>query len=149
MKLKGEGRFDEKNTLGTYLPMARGTNKENLIYSDILTHQAGLQSFIAFWRETKRKNGSFRCFTMKHKQNRRYTIKVAAELFIHRNYDRKIYKKIMKSPVDPDQGYVYSDLSFILAPKVVEYITNTDFDIYLEDELYAPLGATSDRKSVV
>src|SRR5690625_1635161 len=80
---------------------------------------------------------------MKHKQNRGYPIKVAYHIFIHRNYDRKIYKKIMKSPVDPDQGYVYSDLSFILAPKVVEYITNTDFDIYLEDELYATLGATS------
>lgn len=143
MKLKGEGKFDESKTLGSYLPMARGTNKENLIYSDILTHQAGLKSFIAFWQDTKRKNGSFRWFTFKHKQNRRFPIKVADQLYIHRNYERKIYKKIMKSPVDPDQGYVYSDLSFVLAPKVVENITNTDFDAYLYENLYAPLGAGS------
>lgn len=143
MKLKGEGKFDESKTLGNYLPMARSTNKENLIYSDILTHQAGLKSFIAFWQDTKRKNGSFRWFTFKHKQNRRFPIKVADQLYIHRNYERKIYKKIMKSPVDPDQGYVYSDLSFVLAPKVVENITNTDFDAYLYENLYAPLGAAS------
>src|SRR5690606_39340995 len=64
-KLKGEGRFDESKTLGHYLPMARGTNKENLLYSDILTHQARLQSWIPFWKETVRRNGSFRWFTMK------------------------------------------------------------------------------------
>lgn len=143
MKLKGEGKFDENKTLGTYLPMARGTNKENLVYSDILTHQAGLQSWISFWQATKRKNGSFRWFTMKNKMSRRYPSKVAENIYIHRNYDRKIYKKIMKSPVRPELGYVYSDLSFILAPKVVEYITGEDFETYLYKEIYDPLGAST------
>jgi len=143
MKLKGEGKFDENNTLGTYLPIARGTNKENLIYSDILTHQAGLQAWISFWQATKRKNGSFRWFTMKHKSSRRYPTKVAENIFIHRNYSNKIYKKIMKSPIDPDQGYVYSDLSFILAPKVVENITGEDFETYLYEKIYDHLGAST------
>src|SRR5690606_32834039 len=56
MKLKGEGKFDESQTVGTYLPMARGSNKEDLVYKDILTHQARLKSWISFWQATKRKN---------------------------------------------------------------------------------------------
>lgn len=141
MKLKGEGKFDESQTLGTYLPMARGSNKENLVYKDILTHQARLKSWISFWQATKRKNGSFRWFTMKSDSSRRFPIKVAEDLYIHRNFANKIYKQIIDSPLNPEPGYVYSDLSFILAPKVVEEITGERFLEYLQENFYEPLGA--------
>ncbi|MCC5939482.1 MAG: serine hydrolase [Lunatimonas sp.] len=141
MHLKGEGKFDENKRLGQYLPMAKGTNKEDLVYKDILTHQAGLTAWISFWQATQRKNGSFRWFTFKQDSSRRFPNKVADRLYIHRNYGNKIYREIMDSGVKPDQGYVYSDLSFILAPKVVEHISGTDFVSYLRQNLYAPLGA--------
>ena len=143
MKLKGEGRFDENKTLGSYLPMAVGSNKEDLVYWDILTHQARLKSWISFWQATKRKNGSFRWFTMKSDSSRRFPIKVADGLYIHRNYDRKIYKQIIRSPLNPEKSYVYSDLSFILAPKVVEQITGEDFEVYLRENIYEHLGAST------
>ena len=143
MKLKGEGKFDENQTLGTYLPMARGSNKENLVYKDILTHQARLKSWISFWQATKRKNGSFRWFTMKSDSSRRFPIKVAEDLYIHRNFADKIYKQIIESPLNAEPGYVYSDLSFILAPKVVEEITGESFPAYLQEHFYEPLGAST------
>lgn len=143
MKLKGEGKFDENKTLGTYLPMARGSDKEHLIYKDILTHQARLKAWISFWQATKRKNGSFRWFTMKSDSSRRFPIKVAEDLYIHRNFANKIYKQIIDSPLNPEPGYVYSDLSFILAPKVVEEITGEYFPDYLKKNFYDPLGAST------
>lgn len=143
MKLKGEGKFDESQTLGTYLPMARGSNKEDLVYKDILTHQARLKSWISFWQATKRKNGSFRWFTMKSDSSRRFPVKVAEDLYIHRNFANKIYKQIIESPLNPEPGYVYSDLSFILAPKVVEEITGERFPEYLQENFYEPLGAST------
>jgi beta-N-acetylhexosaminidase len=143
MHLRGEGKFDEENTLGEYLPMARGTNKEDLRYTDILTHQAGLQSWIPFWMSTVRKSGKFKWFTFKQDSSRRFPIRVAENLYIHRKYDRKIYDAIMDSPVNPEAGYVYSDLSFILAPLVVESISGKGFVDYLEQNLYQPLGAKS------
>src|SRR5690606_13744995 len=106
MKLKGEGKFDESKSLGHYLPMVRGSNKENLIYSDILTHQSRLKSWIPFWKEAVRKNGSFRWFTMKNDSSKRFPIKVADDLYIHRNYAKKIYRSIVKSPLNPEKGYV-------------------------------------------
>ncbi|MEX2567370.1 MAG: glycoside hydrolase family 3 N-terminal domain-containing protein [Cyclobacteriaceae bacterium] len=143
MHLKGKGQFDEGETLGTYLSMARGTNKENLIYSDILTHQARLQSWIPFWKSTVRKSGKFKWYTMKSDSSRRFPIRVAQDLFIHRKYDQKIYKEILESPLNPEPGYVYSDLSFILAPKVVEEITGVPFFRYLDKNIYTPIGANN------
>ncbi|MEX2593869.1 MAG: glycoside hydrolase family 3 N-terminal domain-containing protein [Anditalea sp.] len=143
MKLKGEGKFDENKTLGDYLPMVEGSDKENLLYRDILTHQSRLQSWIPFWKETVRKNGSFRWFTMKNDSSRRFPIKVANDLYIHRNYAKKIYQEIIKSPLGPEKSYVYSDLSFILAPKVVEEITGEVFVNYLDENFYDPLGAST------
>ncbi len=143
MHLKGLGKFDENETLGTYLPAARGTNKAGLKYSDILTHQARLRSWIPFWMSTVRKNGSFKWFTMKSDSSRRFPVRVADNLYIHRKYDQKIYKEILDSPLNPEPGYVYSDLSFILAPKVVEAITGEGFYDYLERNLYKPLGAAT------
>jgi CubicO group peptidase (beta-lactamase class C family) len=141
MYLKGEGKFDENQTLGHYFTMARGTNKEGLKYADILTHQAGLRSWIPFWQSTVRKSGKFKWFTMKSDSSARFPIKVADNLYIHRNYGKKIYREIMESPINPEQGYVYSDLSFILAPLVVSEITGAPFERFLWDNIFDPLGA--------
>ncbi|MFD2513570.1 glycoside hydrolase family 3 N-terminal domain-containing protein [Pontibacter locisalis] len=143
MKLKGEGRFDVDHTLGSYLPMMQGSNKENLKYRDILTHQAGLKAWIPFWKETVKKNGKFKWATFKTDSSARFPIKVADSLYIHRKYAAKIYKQIAESPLNEKPGYVYSDLSFILAPKVVENITGQEFESYLKENIYKPIGATS------
>jgi len=143
MKLKGEGRFDENRPLGAYLPILEGSNKENLSYRDILTHQARLQAWIPFWKETVKKNGNFKWRTFKADSSARFPIKVADRLYIHRKYARKIYEQIKESPLNPQPGYVYSDLSFILAPKVVEGITGQPFETYLQEQIYKPLGATT------
>jgi len=143
MKLKGENKFDETKTLGTYLPMARGTNKEDLVYSDILTHQAGLYPWIPFWKETVRKSGNFKWFTFKQDSSRRFPIKAADRLYIHRKYAGKIYKQILESPLNEEKKYVYSDLSFILAPKVIENITGEEFTQYVSTNIYEPIGAAS------
>ncbi|SIT94495.1 glycoside hydrolase family 3 N-terminal domain-containing protein [Pontibacter indicus] len=143
MRLKGEGRFDENQTLGHYLPMAAGTNKADLNYRDILTHQARLKSWIPFWKETVKKNGNFKWRTFKADSSARFPIRVADNLYIHRKYSDKIYKEIMESPLNEKPGYVYSDLSFILAPKVVENITGVGFETYLQNSIYKPLGATT------
>ena len=52
MKLYEQGKLDLKKKLGDYLPIVRGTNKENLEIDDILLHQAGLVPFIPFYKET-------------------------------------------------------------------------------------------------
>ncbi|MDX5435754.1 MAG: serine hydrolase, partial [Pontibacter sp.] len=143
MKLSGEGRFNVDNTIGSYLPMLHGTDKENLKYRDILTHQARLFAWIPFWKETVKKSGKFKWRTFKDKPSKRFPIKVADNLYMHRKYHKKIYKAISEYPLNEKPGYVYSDLSFILAPLVIQNITGQDFETYLKDNFYEPLGATT------
>ncbi|GAB2527500.1 glycoside hydrolase family 3 N-terminal domain-containing protein [Rufibacter soli] len=143
MKLSGEGKFDVDKTLGEYLPMMKGSNKENLKYRDILTHQARLKSWIPFWKETVKENGKFKHKTFETDSSAKYPYKVAQNLYMHKDYAEEIYKEIKESPLNEKPGYVYSDLSFILAPLVVKNITGQDFETYLKKNIYEPLGATT------
>ncbi|QHT66932.1 serine hydrolase [Rhodocytophaga rosea] len=141
MKLQDEGKFNVDATLGTYLKEFRGTNKADLTFRQILTHQAKLKAWIPFWQDTKKKNGKFKWFTFKADSSKRFPYKVAENLYLNRNYYKKIYKQIRKSPLNEKPGYVYSDLSFYLYPLIVKELTGKDFETYVKETFYRPLGA--------
>lgn len=143
MKLQDEGKFDFHKTVGDYLPEFRGSNKEKLVFKDILAHQARLKAWIPFWQQTVKKNGKFKWFTFKPDSSARFPLKVAQNLYIHRRYARKIYRQIRDSPLNEKPGYVYSDLSFYLYPLIVQRLTGQHFEEYLKENFYRPLGATT------
>lgn len=143
MKLYDEDKFHPNQNLATHLPSFRGSNKADIPYRDILTHQARFQPWIPFWKNTKRKNGTYKWATIKKDSSARFPIKLTNTMYLHRNYPDKIIKEIRKSPLREEKKYVYSDFFFILAPRVVESRIETDFSTYLQENFYEPLGATS------
>ncbi|WP_424492750.1 glycoside hydrolase family 3 N-terminal domain-containing protein [Salinimicrobium sp. GXAS 041] len=143
MKLYDEDKFNLDGTLADHLPKFRRSNKADIPFTDILTHQARFQPWIPFWRNTRRDNGSYRWWTIKKDSSARYPIKISEDMYLHRNYPDKIVKAIRKSSLRDKKEYVYSDFFFILAPRVVESRTEEDFPTYLEENFYGPLGATS------
>ncbi|MFD2517336.1 glycoside hydrolase family 3 N-terminal domain-containing protein [Salinimicrobium flavum] len=143
MKLYDEDKFELDQTLANHLRDFRRSNKAEIPYRDILAHQGRLQPWIPFWKNTLRKNNSYRWWTIKKDSSARYPIKITDEMYLHRNYPKKIRKAIRKSPLQEEKKYVYSDFFFILAPEVIKNITNEDFDVYLRDKFYDPLGAKS------
>ncbi|TDU43483.1 beta-glucosidase-like glycosyl hydrolase [Gelidibacter sediminis] len=143
MKLYDEQKFDLDGTLAEQLPSFKNSNKADISYRDILTHQARFQSWIPFYKNLYRKNGSYKWWTIKTDSSAQYPVKIAKNMFLHRNYDDKIVKAIRKSPLLETKRYVYSDFFFILAPRVVESMVDNDFSTYLQHNFYQPLGATS------
>ena len=143
MKLYDEDKFALDQTLADHLPKFKRSNKKDIPYRDILAHQAGFQPWIPFWRNTLRKNGSYRWWTIKKDSSARYPIKITDEMYLHRNYPKKMKKAIRKSPLLEVKKYVYSDFFFILAPQVIRNITGEDFEVYLQENFYDPLGATT------
>ena len=143
MKLYDEGKLDLKKTLGDYLTWVRGTNKENLVIEQILLHQAGLVSYIPFYKETLDSKGvpSPRLFS--HVQNDSFHIRVAQNLFMRNDWKDTLYKRILQSPLGPSRKYVYSDNDFIFLGKVVEALSGLPLEQYVRKELYTPLGLTS------
>lgn len=143
MKLHDDKKFDIDRPLASYLKDFKGSNKAGISLRDILTHQARFAPWIPFWKNTLRKNGSYRWHTIKGDSSARYPIKLKDGMFLHRKYPEKIVKAIRKSPLSAEKKYVYSDFFFILAPRVVESMIDEDFTDYIQKNFYSPLGATS------
>lgn len=143
MKLYDAGEFKLDATLGDYLPKFKRSNKSDIPMTDILTHQARFQPYIAFYRNIAKDNGKYRWATVKHDSSRRFPIRIKENMYLYRGYPDKMVKSIRKSPLLDEKKYVYSDFFFMLAPRVVESMIDESFETYLETNFYAPLGATS------
>ncbi len=145
MKLHDEGKFDLDASIDDYLPYFKNSNKADVPFRDILAHQARFKPWIPYWQSTLRKNGSYRWFTLKQDSSKRFPFKVAENLYLHRNYKKKIFKAIKKSPLEEEKKYLYSGLLFYLLPTIVEELSGQDYLTYLYENFYKPLGATTLR----
>ncbi len=168
MHLQDQGVFSVDSTLGTYLPWIDTSNKDGLIIKDILTHRAGLSSWIPFYQSTletldssqslfsnnfnytypiKLGGGSFANRNIVYKENvyarsysQAYSNEVARDLFINNAYEDSIYNAILDSPLNGKE-YKYSDLGYYFLFQAVEYLTDTLFYPYNWFNFYGPLGA--------
>ena len=143
MKLHSEGKFNLEAGIDDYLPYFRGSNKAGVPFRDILAHQARFKPWIPYWTSTRRKNGSYRWFTIKSDSSRRFPVKLADDMYLHRNYQKKIFKAIKKSPLEAEKKYLYSGLLFYLLPTIVEKLSGEGYLSYLYQNFYEPLGATT------
>ncbi|HJU45919.1 MAG TPA: serine hydrolase, partial [Chitinophagaceae bacterium] len=140
MKLYDEGKIDLKKTLSNYLPWVKGTNKAGLVIEDVLLHQAGLVSWIPFYKETLVPGGSVANYTIYTKKpTSHYSVRVADSMYMRNDWVDTIYKRILESPLGSKGKYVYSDLDFIFLGKIVEAITGVGLDEYVTREFYNKL----------
>jgi beta-glucosidase-like glycosyl hydrolase/CubicO group peptidase (beta-lactamase class C family) len=141
MKLYEEGLLDINKTLGDYLPWVVGTDKANLVISDILLHQAGLKSFIPFYDETidtvtgLQKPGFFRSMP-----DDTFDIRVADTMYMRKDWRDTMYERILQSPLTKQGAYIYSDNDFIFLGKIVEQITGKSLDAYAKETFYDPMN---------
>ena len=143
MKLHDEGTFSLDASIDDYLPYFGNSNKTDANFREILTHQARFKPWIPYWQNTLRKNGSYKWNTFKKDSSARFPVKVSEDLWLHRNYQKKIYKAIKKSPLEQKAEYKYSGLVFYLFPEMVEKLSGENFRKYINDNFYEKLGATT------
>lgn len=142
MKLYEDKKIDLDRPFSDYLTEFKNTNKSEMTFRDVLTHQGRLQSVIPFWLEpgrlTKLRNGVFR-----DQPSENFQVRVSSNLYVKNDFKNQIIKDIIKSPLWARKEFHYSDLGFGLIPLVSERLTNKPFQEYLNTEFYKPLGATS------
>jgi CubicO group peptidase (beta-lactamase class C family) len=107
---------------------------------DLLTHQAGMKDWIPFWKETVRPDSSFKKNIFRHEYSVKYPLKVANDLYINKNYRKKIFNEIKKSPLG-EKKYVYSDLTFIISPGIIENLTGEKWYNFVTNKIYHKIGA--------
>lgn len=139
MKLASEGKFDYKKTLGYYLPELKGTDKENIVIENVLSHQAGLQAWIPFYLRTIEKNGEYKSGIYSKTKSAEYPVQVAENLYVIKSYRDSVYKRIINSKIENPGKYLYSDLGYYFIQRIIEQQSKQKLDEYVKD-IYAQLG---------
>jgi beta-glucosidase-like glycosyl hydrolase/CubicO group peptidase (beta-lactamase class C family) len=139
MKLYEEGKLDPSDSLGSFLTGVKGSNKSGMCIRDIMTHRAGLQSWIPFYKKVSNAH-AWDTSVFRSDSSGRFPIKVADHLYILASYPDSIYKQIIQTPLGEKAKYLYSDLGFYLLRLVVEKLSGKPFELYLDETFYKPLG---------
>ena len=144
MKLYEEGRLDLDKTLGDYLPYTYGTDKAGLKIREILLHQAGLNPFIQFYRETiDTATGMPSPALYSDKRDTLFTIPVARNVWLRRDWNDTMLLRIVQSKLGSAPKYVYSDNDFILLGNIVQAVSGMPLDQYVQKAFYNPMGMGS------
>ncbi len=144
MKLYDEDKVDIDQKMSYYLPSLAESNKNNLIIREVMAHQAKLKAWIPFYLEiidaAEMKDSIF-----SNKQSSEYPLRVARDLYIHKNYRDTIFARILESPLNRKNNYKYSDLGFYYLMEIVEKVSGQSLDEYLLKNFYLPLNLESMR----
>ncbi len=143
MRLVEEKKLSIDNTLGEYLPWLRTTNKENMVLRKVMAHHAGLQSWIPFYESTLPQNRSIpNVFDDIYQPipSSQFPICVADHMYLELGYLDTIRRQIIRSGLNREGTYVYSDLGFIMLPEIIRNQTGITINNYVDSVFYKPLG---------
>jgi beta-N-acetylhexosaminidase len=143
MKLYDEGKIELDKKLGDYLPLVKGSNKENLSIKNILLHQAGLVAYIPFYKETLDSTGNPSAKFYSKIFSDSFSIRVAQNMYMRTTWRDTIYQRILQSPLSATGKYIYSDNDFIFLGKIVEAVSGMPLNEYVQKEFYKPMGLTA------
>lgn len=141
MKLVDEGKLDLDVPFSNYWPSwKKHKDKKDLTLREILSHQAGLVPYIVFLEKVMKKNGKIKRRFVRDTPSEKFQQQVYENLFISDRFEAKMNRMIDRSKVSDEKKYVYSGLTFLIYPRLIEQLTGTDYETYLDQNFYKPLG---------
>ncbi|WP_067029864.1 serine hydrolase domain-containing protein [Allomuricauda sp. CP2A] len=141
MKLVDEGKLDLDKPFSNYWkPWRHRKDKKDLTLREILAHQAGLVPYIVFLQKVLRKNGKVKRRFVRNSSHKRFQGQVYDGLYINNRFKRKMNRIINRSKVTDEKKYVYSGLTFLIFPSLIAQLAGTDYQTYLDENFYRPLG---------
>lgn len=143
MKLVEEGKLNLDLPFSmNWDPWKKRKYKKDLTLREILSHQAGLVPYIIFLKKVMR-NGEFKTRFVSTSRNPRFQRQIYPGHFINSRFQRKMHRIINRSKVAEDKSYRYSGLSFLIFPELISQLTDTDYEAYLRQTFYEPLGCNT------
>ncbi len=140
MQLYDKKKVTLETTLAEMLPIFKGSNKQQITFKELLSHNGRMQAWIPFYKSTLdsakiplekyyRKVGS-----------EGFNKRVSDSLFLSDDYYDTILKKIINSPLIDKKEYRYSDFTFIILKQYLEKVTGKPLDELANDNFYKTLG---------
>ena len=134
MQLYDQGKLNLDSTAGSYLALARNTNKNDIKVREFLTHQSGMVPDIITWEKLKAADRSI-------DSSAAYPTKVADHFYLKKDYFKDvIWPDMLSSSIKTRGKYVYSDLSMYFMKEIVETISAMPLNVYVQQNFYSPLG---------
>ncbi|MEQ9219604.1 MAG: serine hydrolase domain-containing protein [Cyclobacteriaceae bacterium] len=143
MKLYENGLIQLDDPIKDYVKGFGWNKRGKSTIREAMSHQAGLQSWIKFYEEIKKKNGKYKSRTLASQQSEEYPFKVAEGKYVHQDFYKKIKKMIRRSTYHKEKKYIYSDLFFYLVPEIVANLTGMGYEDFLRYHYYDSLGAAT------
>lgn len=143
MMLADQKKFLMTKKMSDYWPDWKGSNKEGILLSDLLSHQARLRSGVTLYPMTMTDKDHYKPEYYTSKPAPGYELCVTQKLYLLNSYPDTINKIIRNSPLLKSKKYTYSDLGFVLFPKLIENLSGESYVQFLQKRLYFRLGAST------
>ncbi len=140
MKLYEQGKIKLDTALSFYLPQFAGSNKSQITLRQILSHNAGLMSYVPFWErvinEERLETFYYKTEEDKRLDRRSYGLEVTPAV------KDSLVSWIIQSPISNElhPKYKYSDIGFMILHQVVEAVSGQTMETYLTEHFYSDLG---------
>ena len=142
IKAEEEKKIALSSSVRKIVPRFKKSNKDTVTVQEILSHYGQLKAWIPFYKLTQDSitNKNLKKF-YRAKKTKKFTIKVAEDLFLNSSYKDSIYKYIRDAEQREKPGYKYSDLGYYIFKEALEKRYKKDLNVLVDDEFYEPLGA--------
>ena len=149
MLLSDRRLIDLNQKVAHYLPEFATSPKRNMTVNDLLLHQAGFPAGLPRAVERAKVPSGLKSGFYRTSRDSSRTLQVGPTLFAPTALKDSVWNWVVTTPLTARQdeegryAYLYSDLSFVTLQKIVERVTGQSLDIFLEENLYKPIGATT------
>jgi len=139
MKLYELYNLDIEAPVSQWIPMLKRSDKKTHNLKQILSHSAGWQPYIAHQNLVYNKRGDFKRNTLSHNKSERFPYPVSDSLFVHKRYQKKIFRRIKKTKLTPLGEMVYSGMFYFFMPQLVQQLSNLSFPEFLNTHFFEPM----------
>ena len=143
MKMKDDYNFDIDKNLKYYLKDFNKTKQGETSIKDLLSHTSGWRPYISHQQYLVKGNGKLKKKFVKKSLSKKFSNQLSRSLFIKNTYYNVIKKRIKKTELNNVGTYRYSGLFFCLIPEITKNLSGENFDKYLNDKFYLPMGLST------
>lgn len=140
MQLYDRNKVNLDSKLGDMLPQFKKSDKASISFKNLLSHYAGFQSWIPFYKSTLDSSKVPLTKYYSKISNDQFSKKVADSLYIRNDYHDTIMKIIVDSKLSLKKEYKYSDFTFIILKEYLEKMTGKKLDELSTTNFYNSLG---------
>lgn len=148
MFLEERGEIDVNEKMSKYLTDLKGTNKEDMVIKNILTHQAGLVGYLQHWKKTLDAGCLSTFYYCEEQKDSLYCNTFIPGLYTMSYMKDSLwnwtkYSDLLRKHNNEEYGYKYSDLAFYMVKRVVEKLLNQKIEDFVDQNFYLPMGMST------